>query len=350
MAYFGTAALQSQVEWLRRTNPAEYSNFSTYDLEQLLMENYIQEYGKETYEATWHDEFANDVSVTNQEYLFKVEDEEQCLNRVTIVEGPDVVMITGADGKMVPLAMVVIQFRSIQGKGTARYFRALLDTGSNVSLAHARVLPEGAKMDVLTEKKLVSTAAGPMAPKGLLTIDGLRLPEFDRNAVIETHQFQVFSADCRFDLILGMDFMKKVGVDILLSSLEVEIFGVRLPMSSYGSAPRTSSLIDSLRVEDDIDFIGDDVFTTQIADARYEETDLGKFVKKYCTHLDPWQQEQLRRLLLKHKKLFDGSLGRFDDEEMDIEFQPNARPVWKQPYPVPHNHLEVFRWEHGCCA
>ena len=105
-------------------------------------------------------------------------------------------------------------------------------------------------MDLLTEMKLVSTAAGLMSPSGLLTIDGLRLPEFNRNAVIQSHEFQVFSADCRFDLILGMDFMKKVGVDILLSSLEVEAFGVRLPMSSYGSAPRTSSLIDSLQVED----------------------------------------------------------------------------------------------------
>mmetsp|Transcript_8887 Transcript_8887/g.14664 ORF Transcript_8887/g.14664 Transcript_8887/m.14664 type:complete len:1289 (+) Transcript_8887:344-4210(+) len=345
VAQLGTATLQSQLDGLRRTNPAEYAGFTTQDLHDLFMENYVRQYSEETYTATWQDEFANEVTVTDQEYFFQVEDEEQFLNPINIIDGPDVVMVTGEDGVTLPLPMVIIQVRSIQGKGTARYFKALLDTGSNVSLAHSRVLPEGAKMDHLKERKLVSTAAGPMAPNGLLTIDGLRLPEFDRNAVIQTHQFQVFSADCRFDLILGMDFMKKVGVDILLSTLEVEAFGVRLPMSSYGSSSRTSSLIDSLQVDDDIDLMGDDVFTTQISDAKYEEVDLSQFVTEYCTHLEPWQQEQLRQLLVKHKKLFDGSLGRFDDEEMDIELQPNARPVWKRPYPVPHNHLEVFRKE-----
>lgn len=341
----GTASLRCQVDWLRRANPAEYSGYTTQDLEDVFMENYIQQYSHEAYTATWKDEFADDAEVTNPEYLFQIEDEEQFLSPINIVEGPDVVMVTGADGTTVPLPMVVIQVRSIQGKGTARYFKALLDTGSNVSLAHARVLPQGTKMDQLTGKKIVNTAAGPMSPNGLLTMDGLRLPEFDRNAVVQTQQFQVFSADCRFDLILGMDFMTKVGVDILLNTLEVEIFGVKLPMSTYGSASRTSSLIEALQVEDDIDFIGDDVFTTQIEDAKYEEVDINHYVAEYCTHLSSVQREQLLQLLIKHKKLFDGSLGRFDDEEMDIELQPNARPVWKRPYPVPHNHLEVFRKE-----
>jgi len=56
-------------------------------------------------------------------------------------------------------------------------------------------------------------------------------------------------------------------------------------MSSYGSASRTSSLIEALQVEDDIDFIGDDVFTTQIEDAKYEEVDINHYVAEYCTHL-----------------------------------------------------------------
>ena len=124
-----------------------------------------------------------------QDYFFKIEKDEQVLDSINIVQGPDVVFATGQDGKSVPLAMIIIQVRSIQGKGTARYFRALLDTGSNVSLAHSRVLPQGTQMDILKEMKLVSMAAGLMSPSGLLTIDGLRLPEFNRNAVIQSHEF-----------------------------------------------------------------------------------------------------------------------------------------------------------------
>ncbi len=247
------------------------------------------------------------------------------------MKGPDVFMTTGADGTLIPLAMVIVQVRSIQGKGSARYLKALLHTGSNISLAHSRILPPGIKMDQLEEFKLFYTAAGPVAPTGQLTIDGIRLPEFDRNAVIETQQFQVFSADCRFDLILGMDFLTMAGVDIFLSTLEVSAFSCL-------------SLKD-LKPHHDIDFVGDDVFTTQIAEAKYEEVNLMDFVAGYCTHLVPSQREQLLRLLIKHKKLFDGSLGRFDGEEMDIELQSDARSVWKRPYPIPNKHLKVFRKE-----
>ena len=80
------------------------------------------------------------LELEEQDYFFKVEEDEQVLDSINIVEGPDVVFATGQDGKSVPLAMIIIQVRSIQGKGTARYCRALLDTGSNVSLAHSRVL------------------------------------------------------------------------------------------------------------------------------------------------------------------------------------------------------------------
>eukprot|EP00984_Skeletonema_dohrnii_P023617 scaffold12715_cov134-Skeletonema_dohrnii-CCMP3373.AAC.2 len=341
----GIAEVQSQVEWLRRANPEKFSGYDSHSLQDLFMESYIQESSMATYAATCHDEFSHHATVTEQDYLFEVSEQEEVLDPVTIVAGPEVVMVTGTDGTSMPLAMVLIQVRSIQGKGSARYYKALLDTGSTISLAHKRILPDGTKADQLQGRTLVNTAAGVMAPIGTLTLDGIRLPEFDRNAVIETHQFQVFSADCRFDLILGMDFLRKAGIDILLRTLQVSAFGVTLPMSSHATTARLSSLVDSLHLDDDVEFVGDDVFTTQIADAKYEDVDLGRFVEEHCTHLAPSQREQILRLLIKHKKLFDGTLGRFDDEEMDIDLQPNARPVWKRPYPVPHHHLEVFRKE-----
>ena len=137
--HLGTATLQSQLDHVHQVNP-EYSSFTPNDLQDLFMEKYVHDYCMETFATTWQDEFINDVSVTDQEYFFKVEEDQQVLDSINIVQGPDIVFATGQDGKSVPLAMIIIQVRSIQGKGTARYFRALLDTGSNVSLAHSRVL------------------------------------------------------------------------------------------------------------------------------------------------------------------------------------------------------------------
>ena len=349
VAQLGTAQLQSELEWMRRANPDRFDGYDPFSLEELFMESYIAQTSADVYvESCEVDEFAHLVEVSDQDYLFEIQEDvftEQVLDPVNIIQGPDVVFVTTLEGKTQPLPMVLIQVRSIQGKGTARYYKALVDTGSTTSLAHARILPDGTKADLLQGRQGINTAAGVMHPLGNLTIDGLRLPEFDRNAVIESHQFKVFSADCRFDLILGMDFLQKIGANILLRTLELEIFGVTLPMSSWSTATRANNMIDSLHVEDDIDFIGDDVFTTQIAEARYEAADLDTYVEEYCTHLNPRQREQLRQLLVKHQKLFDGNLGRFDDEEMDIELKPNTRPVWKRPYPVPHHQLEVFRKE-----
>ena len=128
------------------------------------------------------------------------------------------------------------------------------------------------------------------------------------------------------------------------SSLEMSAFGVTLPMIPLQQDLNNIQSFNKIQqVENDISFIGDDVFSTQIADARYEEMDLQKYVSEYCTHLNHHQQEQLLQLLQKHKKLFDGSLGCYEGDEMDIPLQPGTKPVWNRPYPVRHHLLEIFQ-------
>ncbi len=65
-------------------------------------------------------------------------------------------------------------------------------------------------------------------------------------------------------------------------------------------------------------------------------------IRKNCSHLSKSQQEDLRSLLFKHYKLFDGTLRTYYEGKMDTELQEGARPVHRRPYATPRVHLETF--------
>ena len=57
---------------------------------------------------------------------------------------------------------------------------------------------------------------------GEIMLKGLRLPEFDKSRDIEEQMALVFEANCPHDVILGNDFINKVGIDIKGSNGTVE--------------------------------------------------------------------------------------------------------------------------------
>ncbi len=71
-----------------------------------------------------------------------------------------------------------------------------------------------------------------------------------------------------------------------------------------------------------------------ILDAKYEPADLEEVVNS-CTHLDIMEKELLLRLLTKYQILFDGSLGTWANEKLDIELKDNVYPYHAKPYPIP---------------
>ena len=57
------------------------------------------------------------------------------------------------------------------------------------------------------------------------------------------------------------------------------------------------------------------------------------------------QQDQLKEVLLKYDKLFDGVLKEYPGQPMHIDLQPNASSVYRRPYPEPQVHLATFKKE-----
>jgi hypothetical protein len=51
----------------------------------------------------------------------------------------------------------------------------------------------------------------------------LRLPELDKNRNVDQQKSLIFDADsCRYDVVLGADFLSKTGIDVKYSAGTIE--------------------------------------------------------------------------------------------------------------------------------
>ena len=107
-------------------------------------------------------------------------------------------------------------------------------------------------------------------------LKNIAVPEFDRHRKVLEGEAYVFDAPCRYQVILGNDFLSKAGLDIKYSSKTIEWFGNSIPMRN----PRSFSPDDAqmcvlmLSMDVDDDFMSDhfnediwDNYATQILDA-----------------------------------------------------------------------------------
>ena len=83
---------------------------------------------------------------------------------------------------------------------------------------------------------------------------------------------------------------------------------------------------------------------TEILDAKYEKADLQE-VANAQTHLTQEQRDELHKVLCKHERVFDGTLKKYTGAPIHIELKPDATPVHKRPYAVPHAHRAAFKHE-----
>jgi hypothetical protein len=65
----------------------------------------------------------------------------------------------------------------------------------------------------------------------MVVMSNLRLPELDKNRNIEQHKALIFESDtCKYDVILGADFLTKTGIDVKYSTSTIEWLKNKLPL------------------------------------------------------------------------------------------------------------------------
>ena len=106
-------------------------------------------------------------------------------------------------------------------------------------MIHRSALPRGVNPMVLDKRARMNTLAGTYESGGEVMPKGLRLPELDKSRNTEEQKALVFDANCRYDVILGNDFINKVGIDIKGSNGTVEWLGNSIPMRAPPTLEQT---------------------------------------------------------------------------------------------------------------
>ena len=249
------------------------------------------------------------------------------------------------------VATTIMVVDTIHNHESTKLLRVLFDSGGSRTMINRRVLPKGVIPMGLKGKMRMNTLAGTYESGGEVYMKGLRLPELDKSRTVEGQRALVFDADCRYDVILGNDFINRVGIDILGSNGTVEWLGNSIPMRSPPTITQAeedfNALFESYLIEMENDHFGFeplDNYASKILDAKYDKVDV-KDVAQEQAHLTATQRNDLERLLKKHEKLFSGKLGLYPHKKFNIELLPGAEPVHSRPYPVPRIHEETFRKE-----
>ena len=224
--------------------------------------------------------------------------------------------------------------------------KVLFDTGCGSTLINHKLVKE---LKQTREKKTKwRTKAGKFTTSNKCNVT-FNLPAFHEHREI-TWNCYVDPTEpntiCNYDMIIGRDLMHEIGINILFKEGIMEWDNATTPMQS----------IDKLQdnyleeFEQELMFTHDPVTTDaeriqNIINAKYKKADLAEVVKE-CETLDKAEQEKLYKMLKKFEHLFDGTLGTWETDPIDLELKdPNVKPYHAKPYPVPHAHEQMLREE-----
>ena len=137
------------------------------------------------------------------------------------------------------------------------------------------ILPRGVRLDTNGPRILMNTLAGTYALLGSVSIKGMRLSAFDKHRIIGEHDFMVFDQPCNYDIILGGDFLRKIGMNLNYKDLSIEWLGNTAPMDSLNTPQMIAKEVESYLYQMDLEDEGLselDAYASPILDAKYEKS------------------------------------------------------------------------------
>jgi hypothetical protein len=158
-------------------------------------------------------------------------------------------------------------------------------------------LPKGIIAKVLGGTKLVRTLAGCLKMQEVVTMQDIRLQEFDKNRCINQQKVLMFDNDnIKCNIILGTNFLSKTEIKLNYSERNMEWFDCSVPLRRPRGldSKEFNAMEDKFHIQVKDKIFGEDwfeCFTTEILDAKYEKTDAAEVVKG-LTHLNAYQKSR----------------------------------------------------------
>jgi hypothetical protein len=251
---------------------------------------------------------------------------------------------------LTPVTIMVVD--TISSVRSRTLLRVLLDSGSTTTIINKRCLPKNCKPQEIASSRKVNTLAGTYTSTEVVIMHKLRLPEFDMNRNVNQRKALVFQSEtCKYNIILGADFLTKTGIDVKYSTGTMEWFDNELPMRNPHLLQNKEfeAMAEIIEIQQDEELFGMDWYdptccATEILDAKYERVEVDEVINQ-LNHLSLEQKEDLRKVLKEHTKLFSRKLGVYPHRKFYIDLVPGAIAKHARPYPVPVTHLSAFKNE-----
>jgi hypothetical protein len=181
------------------------------------------------------------------------------------------------NGNLTPVIIMVAD--SIGAVRSRRLLKVLLDSGSTTTLVNKKCLPKKCRPCQISQSRMVNTLAGSYQLSAMVVIHNLRLTELDKNRNVEQQKALIFESDtCRYDVILGADFLTKTGIDVKYSTVTIEWFENELPLCGPHDLKDRDfkAMVEIIGIQQEVDFFGLDwydptCFTIEILGAKYEK-------------------------------------------------------------------------------
>jgi hypothetical protein len=150
----------------------------------------------------------------------------------------------------------------------------------------------------------------------------------------------------QYDLILGNETMKELGIVLDFTSKTITIDEITLPMRNINLLQGSSTLhvlkLNNSLAKEPLSTLDATKHVTHILDAKYTKADLQSIVKNNCKHLSADHQKKLLQLLFKFESLFDGTLGDWKTKPVSFQLNEGASPYHGQAFPVTKIHKDVL--------
>ena len=94
---------------------------------------------------------------------------------------PEIIMRIDENGRTTPMALSLMSVKNFQGRASSRLLRILHGSGGPKSTCHRSIVPREARFTQSNGRTLIDTILGTYAPVSSVTMEGLRLPAFEKD-------------------------------------------------------------------------------------------------------------------------------------------------------------------------
>jgi hypothetical protein len=179
--------------------------------------------------------------------------------------------------QLTPVTIMVVD--TISSVKSIILLKVLLDSGSTRTMINRKCLPRNCQTCKISNSRKIGTLAGFYTSSEMVVLCNLRLPELDKNRNGDQQKALLFDADsCRYDVILGADFLSKTGIDVKYSTGAIEWFDSELPLheTRYLQSKDFLAMAETIETQLEDDFFSMDwydptCYASEILDAKYEK-------------------------------------------------------------------------------